>query len=53
VLFAPDTIIDRATFEAPKQAAAGIALVMVNGEVAYRDGAATGAGPGRMLLKAA
>jgi N-acyl-D-amino-acid deacylase len=53
VLFAPDTVIDRATFEAPKQAAAGIALVMVNGEVAYRDGAATGAAPGRMLLKAA
>jgi len=53
VLFASDTIIDRATFEAPRQAAAGIALVMVNGEVAYRYGVATGAGPGRMLLKAA
>jgi N-acyl-D-amino-acid deacylase len=53
VLFAPDTVIDRATFEAPKQAAAGIELVMVNGEVAYADGAATGAAPGRMLLKAA
>jgi N-acyl-D-amino-acid deacylase len=53
VLFAPDSIIDRATFEAPRQAAAGIALVMVNGEVAYRDGAATGATAGRMLLKAA
>jgi N-acyl-D-amino-acid deacylase len=53
VLFAPDTVIDRATFAAPKQAAAGIELVMVNGEVAYADGVATGAGPGRMLLRAA
>jgi N-acyl-D-amino-acid deacylase len=53
VLFAPDTIIDRATFESPKQAAVGIELVMVNGEAAYADGAATGAAPGRMLLKVA
>jgi N-acyl-D-amino-acid deacylase len=53
VLFAPDTIIDLATFEGPKQAAAGVELVMVNGEVAYADGAATGAAPGRMLLRAA
>ncbi|MFW6076503.1 MAG: N-acyl-D-amino-acid deacylase family protein [Hyphomicrobiales bacterium] len=51
VLFAPDTIIDRATFEAPKQAAAGIELVMVNGEVAYTGTAPTGTAPGRMLLK--
>jgi N-acyl-D-amino-acid deacylase len=53
VLFAPDTVIDRATFEAPRQAAAGIELVMVNGDVTYGEGAATGAAPGRMLLKAA
>jgi N-acyl-D-amino-acid deacylase len=53
VLFAPHSVIDRATFEQPKQAAAGIELVMVNGNVTYADGAATGAAPGRMLLKAA
>jgi N-acyl-D-amino-acid deacylase len=52
VLFDPGTVIDRATFEAPKQSAAGIALVLVNGEAVYADGAATGAASGRMLLKA-
>ena len=49
VLFDPDTIADRATFEAPTEPAAGIALVMVNGRAVWRDGAATGARPGRAL----
>lgn len=49
VLFDPDTVIDRATFADPIQPAAGIELVMVNGRVVWRDGAHTGARPGRAL----
>jgi N-acyl-D-amino-acid deacylase len=52
-VFDPATIIDRATFEAPKTPAAGIHLVLVNGEAVWRDGAATGARPGRALRRQA
>jgi N-acyl-D-amino-acid deacylase len=51
VLFDPATVIDRATFEAPTTPAAGIDLVMVNGQVVWRDGASTGARPGRTLRR--
>lgn len=51
VLFDPETVIDRATFEAPKQSATGIDLVVVNGQVIYRHGRPTEARPGRMLLR--
>ena len=51
VLFDPDTVIDRATFDNPSQPAAGIELVMVNGRVVWRDGGATGARPGRALRR--
>lgn len=44
VVFDADRIIDRATFAEPTQPAAGIDCVMVNGIVAWADGAA---GPGR------
>ena len=50
-LFDPATIIDRASFAEPKQPAAGIALVLVNGQAVWRDGAATGARPGRALRR--
>lgn len=53
VLFDPETVADRATFDQPKQPAAGIRRVMVGGEVVYENGAATGARPGRMLLREA
>ena len=43
VLLDPRTVIDRASFEAPKTPAAGIDLVLVNGR------AATGARPGRAI----
>lgn len=43
-LFDPDTVIDAATFEHPIATSPGIRCVIVNGEVAYRDGQA---GPGR------
>jgi N-acyl-D-amino-acid deacylase len=51
VLFDPNTIADRATFERPQTPAAGIAEVMVNGRTVWRDGAATGERPGRALRR--
>jgi len=50
-VFDADAIIDRATFAAPTTPAAGIHLVLVNGEAVWRDGAATGARPGRALRR--
>jgi len=49
VVFDPDTVADRATFEAPLQYAVGIDHVLVNGTVAIREGEHTGAKPGRVL----
>lgn len=49
VLFDPDTVIDRATFRDPVQAAAGIDAVWVNGTLSYRHGDATGDRAGRWL----
>lgn len=49
VMFDPATIIDSASFELPKQPAAGIDAVIVNGRFVWRDGAATGSRPGRVL----
>jgi len=49
VLFDPDTIIDTATYDDPKQEATGIDMVMVNGQIALRDGTHTGVGGGRLL----
>jgi len=42
VLFDPATVIDTATYEEPSRPARGIALVMVNGRVAWRDGGVQG-----------
>jgi N-acyl-D-amino-acid deacylase len=50
-VFDPATIIDRATFADPTTPAAGILLVLVNGQPVWRDGAATGARPGRALRR--
>ena len=49
VLFDPETIIDRATYDDPEEPSAGIDLVLVNGEVTYADGAMTEKRPGRFL----
>ena len=38
VVFDPETIIDRATYENPNEPADGIELVIVNGKTAWRDG---------------
>ncbi|MDH3579607.1 MAG: D-aminoacylase [Hyphomicrobiales bacterium] len=49
VLFDPDAVADRATFEHPQTPAAGIELVVVNGKPVWRDGASTAARPGKGL----
>jgi len=49
VVFAPDTVSDRATFEQPHQLATGVVHVFVNGEQVLRDGEHTGATPGRFV----
>lgn len=53
VIFDPATIIDTATFEEPRQPAAGIEHVFVNGISVWRDGKATGALPGTVLMPSA
>ena len=49
VVFDPETVIDRATFEEPHQLATGVVHVFVNGEQVLRDGEHTGATPGRFV----
>jgi N-acyl-D-amino-acid deacylase len=49
VVLDPTTVIDNATYDDPKQEPTGIDLVVVNGQIAYRDGTHTGAGAGRLL----
>ena len=50
VVFDPERIADRATFEAPHQLAVGMEHVFVNGELVLRGGEHTGAMPGRFVL---
>ena len=49
VVFDPNTVADRATFEEPHQLSAGIMAVLVNGTLVIDRGAPTGALPGRVL----
>ncbi|HWN97901.1 MAG TPA: D-aminoacylase [Blastocatellia bacterium] len=49
VVFDPNTIGDRATFEKPHQFAVGVKHVFVNGAQVIKDGEHTGAKPGRAL----
>ncbi|HYO47752.1 MAG TPA: amidohydrolase family protein, partial [Gemmatimonadota bacterium] len=49
VAFDPETVCDRATFEAPKHLAVGVEHVIVNGVPVLRGGEPTGALPGRGL----
>ena len=51
VLFDPTTIMDTATYAAPRQYPAGIRHVFVNGTQVVRDGQHTGARPGRALRR--
>ncbi len=52
-VFDPRTILDRADFDHPMEPAAGIEAVFTNGQAVWRDGAATGARPGRALKRQA
>ena len=52
VLFDAATVADRATFEDPELPSAGISQVIVNGEIAWRDGAPL-ALAGRLLARGA
>lgn len=49
MVYDPQTIRDRATFENPHQHSAGIRHVFVNGVAAVHDGTPTGHRPGRFL----
>jgi N-acyl-D-amino-acid deacylase len=51
VLFDPDTVAERATFDEPMQPAAGIELVLVNGQPVWQNGQSTGSRPGRALRR--
>jgi dihydroorotase/N-acyl-D-amino-acid deacylase len=48
-VFNPDTVRDRATFEAPHQYSEGVSLVVINGQVVFDGSAVTAARPGRIL----
>jgi N-acyl-D-amino-acid deacylase len=50
-VFDPNTVIDRATYENPAVPSEGIRHVLVNGTPALRDGVATGAKAGDLLLR--
>lgn len=49
VVFDPDTVADRATFEDPHQLSVGVSDVVVNGTPAIRDGEFTGELAGRAV----
>lgn len=49
VLFDPQTVIDRSTYEDPRRLSEGIVLVLVSGEAVWSDAKPTGARPGRVL----
>jgi dihydroorotase/N-acyl-D-amino-acid deacylase len=49
VVFDPAAVRDEATFDQPHQYAQGVSAVIVNGQVAFENGAMTGARPGRIL----
>jgi len=51
VMFDPDTIAARATYENPHQYATGVIDVFVNGVQVLRDGEHTGAKPGRVVRR--
>jgi len=53
VLFDPNTVRDRATYDDPVRPAEGIVKVWVNGALSYADGEATGNRSGRFLKRSA
>lgn len=53
VVFDPATVKDRGTFTRPAEPAAGIDVVMVNGQIVWQGGRHTGRRPGRSLRREA
>ena len=51
VVFDPDKVIDKATYDDPHQYPEGISYVIVNGEVVVEKGMLTGARPGKVLKR--
>ena len=52
-VFDPNTVIDRATFQNPRQYSSGIRHVLVNGQPVVRDGKLVAKrGPGRWIRSA-
>jgi dihydroorotase/N-acyl-D-amino-acid deacylase len=49
VIFDPETVRDRATFEQPNQLSEGMDYVLVNGVPVIAQGKLTGALPGKVL----
>jgi dihydroorotase/N-acyl-D-amino-acid deacylase len=49
MIFDPNTIIDRATYERPHQLSVGVRYVLVNGVPVVDDGRVTGAKPGMVV----
>jgi len=49
VVFDPDSITDKATFERPNQLSVGMRWVLVNGVPVIAEGKMTGARPGKVL----
>lgn len=49
MIFDPNTIIDKATYEKPHQLSVGVKYVLVNGTPVVSDGKVTGAKPGRVV----
>ena len=49
VVFDPARVRDAATYDMPHQYAEGVALVIVNGQIVFENGAMTEARPGRVL----
>ena len=49
VVFDPNQIVDRATFEKPELTAEGVKRVFVNGTEVWVDGRVTGSRPGKAL----
>ena len=52
VIFDPQQVADRATFEAPHQYADGIRFVLVNGQIVVKENKHTSARPGKILYGA-
>jgi N-acyl-D-aspartate/D-glutamate deacylase len=51
IIFDPNTVSDRSTYEQPEVLAVGMRFVIVNGKIAVENGAYTGALVGRALRK--